>query len=65
MSLDLTDAFVVIKWPAAAGPPRYSFATIPHANEIQVPIERIQTCSTIEAAAAIAARLNADDAAAA
>jgi hypothetical protein len=65
MSLDLTDAFVVIKWPADHGLPRYSFATLPHANEIQVPIERIQTCSTIEAAAAIAARLNAEDAVAA
>jgi hypothetical protein len=64
MSLDLTDAFVIIKWPAESGLPRYSFATLPHANEIQVPVERIQTCSTIETAAAIAAKLNAEEAAA-
>jgi hypothetical protein len=64
MSLDLTDTFIIIKWPAEAGQPRYSFATLPHANEIQVPIERVQTCSTIEAAATIAAKLNAEEAAA-
>ena len=64
MSLDGTDAFVIIKWPIEAGLPRYSFATVPHANEIQTPIERIQTCSSIETAAAIAARLNAEEAAA-
>ena len=59
MSIDTTDVFIILKWPADNGQPRYSFATLPHANEIQTPVERIQTCSTIEAAASIVARLNA------
>ena len=54
------DVFVIIRWPADAGFPRYSFATVPHANEIQMAVERIQTCSSIGAAAAITARLNAE-----
>lgn len=56
-----TDVFVIIRWPADVGPPRYSFATLPHANEIQEPVERIQTCSSLEAAAEITARLNAEE----
>jgi hypothetical protein len=31
------DVFVILRWPAQAGYPRYSFATGPHANEIQTP----------------------------
>jgi hypothetical protein len=54
------DVFVILRWPADAGFPRYSFATVPHANEIQMAVERIQTCSSIGAAAAIIARLNAE-----
>ena len=59
MSIDKTDVFVIIRWPAEAGAPRYSFATMPHAAEIQTPVERVQTCSTIQAAASLTARLNA------
>ena len=59
MSIDTTDVFIILKWPAEEGQPRYSFATLPHANEIQTPVERIETCSTIEAAASLVARLNA------
>jgi hypothetical protein len=59
MSIDTTDVFIILKWPAENGQPRYSFATLPHANEIQTPVERIQTCSTIESAASLVARLNA------
>ena len=62
MSIDASDVFVIIRWPAEAGAPRYSFATLPHAAEIQAPIERLQTCSSLEAAASIAARLNAEEA---
>ena len=62
MSIDATDVFVIIRWPADAGQPRYSFATLPHANEIQTPVERVQTCSSLEAAASLAARLNAEEA---
>ena len=65
MSIDTTDVFIILKWPAEDGQPRYSFATLPHANEIQTPVERIQTCSTIESAASLVARLNAEEAAAA
>jgi hypothetical protein len=61
MTLDTTDVFVILKWPADHGEPRYSFATLPHANEIQTPVERVQTCSTIEAAASLVARLNAGE----
>ena len=59
MSIDTCDVFIILKWPAENGQPRYSFATLPHANEIQTPVERVQTCSTIEAAASTVARLNA------
>ena len=55
-----TDVFIIIRWPAQAGHPRYSFATVPHANEIQTAVERLQTCASIAAAAAITARLNAE-----
>jgi hypothetical protein len=58
MSVDTLDVFVVIKWPDDIAGPRYSFATLVHAAEIQEPIERVQTCSSMEKAAAIAARLN-------
>ena len=63
MSLDARDVFVILKWPADAGLPRYSFATIPHAAEIQMPVERIRTCSSIEAAASLVAQLNAEESA--
>jgi hypothetical protein len=58
------DVLVILRWPAQTGYPRYSFATGPHANEIQTPVERLQTCSTITAAASMTARLNAEAAAA-
>jgi hypothetical protein len=61
MSLDTADVFVILRWPADAGLPRYSFATTLHAMELQVAVERVQTCSTLEAAAAIVERLNAQD----
>lgn len=59
-----TEVFVVLKWPAGSGHPRYSFATLPHANEILTPTERVETCGSLEAAASITARLNAEDSAA-
>lgn len=61
MSIDAADVFVILKWPPDAGLPRYTFATAPHAAEIQAPVERIQTCSTLEKAVSLAARLNAED----
>jgi hypothetical protein len=60
VSLDTRDVFVILKWPPDAGLPRYSFATVPHAAEILVPVERIQTCSSIDKAAALVDRLNAE-----
>jgi len=60
VSLDARDVFIILRWPADAGLPRYSFATVPHAAEIQVPVERVQTCSSIDKAAAIVDRLNAE-----
>lgn len=61
MSLDSRDVFVILRWPADAGLPRYSFATRLHAMELQAGVERIQTCSSMEAAASIVERLNAAD----
>jgi len=61
VSIDAMDVFVIIRWPADGSRPRYSFATVSHAAEIQTPIERVQTCSTIEKAAAIVDQLNAGD----
>ena len=60
MNLDARDVFVILRWPADAGLPRYSFATVPHAAEIQVPVERIQTCSSLDKAAAMVDQLNAE-----
>ncbi len=60
MSLDSTDVFVILRWPADAGLPRYSFATTPHAEQLQAAVERVQTCSSIDAAAALVERLNAE-----
>jgi len=59
MGLDARDVFVILKWPPEAGLPRYSFATVPHAAELQMPVERVQTCASIEAAASLVDRLNA------
>jgi hypothetical protein len=64
MSLDVADVFVILRWPADAGLPRYSFATAPHAAELQVSVERVQTCSSLEAAASLVDRLNAEEEAA-
>ena len=61
MSLNAADVFVILRWPADAGQPRYSFATVPHANELEGRVERVQTCSTIEQAASIVTRLNDED----
>ena len=61
MSFDTANVFVVLKWPAEPGRPRYSFATITHANEIQASVERVETCSSLERAASLAARLNTED----
>ena len=60
MVMNTKDVFVILRWPAQAGYPRHSFATVPHANEIQALVERVHTCSTIAAAASITARLNAE-----
>jgi hypothetical protein len=61
MSLDVADVFVILRWPADAGLPRYSFATAPHAAELQMAVERVQTCSSLEAAASLVDRLNAEE----
>lgn len=61
MRLDNSDVFVILRWPAEAGRPRYSFATALHAMELQASVERVQTCSTLEMAASIVDRLNAED----
>jgi hypothetical protein len=60
--VDASDVFVVLKWPAQAGYPPYSFATAPHAAEMQAQAgaERVQTCASIEAAASAVDRLNAE-----
>jgi len=60
MRPDAHDVFIVLRWPAEPGLPRYSFATAVHAREIQMPVERLQTCATIEAAASLVERLNAE-----
>lgn len=61
MQLNPQDVFVILRWPPEAGMPRYSFATTQHASEIQMPVERVQTCATLHAAAQITARLNAEE----
>ena len=61
VSIDTLDVFVVIRWPAESGLPRYSFATLQHAAVIEALVERVQTCSTIEQAASLVDRLNAEE----
>lgn len=65
MRLETSEVFVVLKWPADSGYPRYSFATAPHAAELQLQAERVQTCASLEAAASLVDRLNAEQQAAA
>ena len=60
MGVDFTDAFIVIRWLDAAGLPQYSFVTPPHLREVQAEVQQVEGCSSIEEAAAIVARLNAD-----
>lgn len=60
MGFDSSDVFVILRWPADAGLPRYSFATTLHAIELHASVERVQTCSSMETAAAIVDRLNAE-----
>ena len=59
MGVDITDAFIVVRWPDAAGLPRYSFVTPPHLREVQAEVLQVESCSSIQEAAAIVARLNA------
>ena len=61
MSFDTSDVFVILRWPADAGLPRYSFATAPHAAELQMSVERVQTCPSLDAAASLVDRLNAEE----
>jgi hypothetical protein len=61
MNPDTADVFVIIRWPADAGLPRYSFATPPHVKELQMPVECVETCSSLQAAASRVDRLNAED----
>ena len=65
MGLDSRDVFVILRWPVDAGLPRYSFATAPHAAQLETTVERVQTCSSLEAAASLVDRLNAEAEAAA
>jgi hypothetical protein len=58
MSIDPTDAFIVIRWPEAAGLPRYSFVTPPHLREVRSEVQQVRSCSRIDEAVAIVARLN-------
>jgi hypothetical protein len=61
MSLDSGDVFIILRWPADAGLPRYSFATTLHAMELPAGVERVQSCATLETAASIVERLNTQD----
>ena len=60
MGVDITDAFIVVRWPEGAGLPRYTFVTPPHLREVQTEVLQVQSCSSIAEAAAIVDRLNAD-----
>ena len=59
MGIDTTDAFIVIRWPEAAGLPRYSFVTPPHLREVRSEVQQVRSCSRIDEAVAIVDRLNA------
>ena len=51
--------FVVVEWLDATPPfPRYSFATIVHARELGDAVRWVEPCPSLQAAAALAARLN-------
>jgi hypothetical protein len=51
--------FVVVEWlPFVAEFPRYSFATIKHAEELGSHVQWVETCPSIEVAAERVRRLN-------
>jgi hypothetical protein len=51
--------FVVLEWlDSLPLLPRYSFSTIVHARELGESVRWVTPCATLEAAAALAARLN-------
>jgi hypothetical protein len=64
MAVDISDAFIVIRWPESAGSPRYSFVTPPHLREVQAEVQQIESCASLAEAVAIVTRLNADTSAA-
>ena len=56
------DLYVIIEWIHNESPfPRYSFATMKHAEELETNVRRIQTCASVELAGQIVAQLNNGD----
>jgi hypothetical protein len=52
-------AYVVLEWlEDTPGYPRYSFATVVHAAELGTAVRWVESCATMEAAVALASRLN-------
>jgi hypothetical protein len=51
--------YVILAWVHdVPGLPRYSFATLTHAEELWPHVEWLQTCSSMQRAAAIVQELN-------
>jgi hypothetical protein len=54
-----SDQFVILEWiDDIAGYPRYSFATLTHAEELRPHVKYLTTHSSLESAAAAVAQLN-------
>ena len=56
------DLYVIVEWIHNELPfPRYSFATLKHAEELETNVTRLQACASLETAAQIVAQLNWQD----
>jgi hypothetical protein len=53
------DQYVVLEWlDELPGYPRYSFATVKHAEELSADVQWLQLCPSLETAATTASELN-------
>ena len=58
--MTIAAAYVVLEWLDVTPPyPRYTFATVAHARELDGAVRWVEPCVSLDLAATLAARLNA------
>jgi hypothetical protein len=61
-AMHYNNQYVILEWiPYAAEFPRYSFATVKHAEELGSQVQRLRMCPSLEVAAEAVHRLNLSD----